>query len=80
MCCVIFQEVHMDGAQQVPLKPETQTQDIHLNQILIELLTRSPCLGSMHNENSTDAYMAVYYSNTSTVYNHNSVGVKLFHK
>lgn len=34
---VNFQEVLMDGAQQVPLKPETQTQGIRLTQIPLEL-------------------------------------------
>lgn len=34
---VIFQEVLMDGAQQVPLKPEIQTQGIRLTQIPLEL-------------------------------------------
>lgn len=33
----IFQEVLIDGAQQVPLKPETQTQGIRLTQIPLEL-------------------------------------------
>ncbi len=33
----IFQEVPIDGAQQVPLKPETQTQGIRLTHIPLEL-------------------------------------------
>lgn len=60
--CVIFLEVLVDGAQRVPLKPETQTQDIHLTQIFSELLRRGPFSGSMDNENSADTYAAVYTS------------------